>query len=623
MPNDDIPSLDGRPLPVLADLPDLRDRWYEPTLLDLALNLDPQGYDPELILDQGTEGACTGFALASAITLMNRLRYGRATPAVVPPSASPRMLYEMARMNDEFPGNETEGSSVRGALKGFYYNGCCSEASAPWQVGETGWLLTKDQAKDARQISLGAYYRLRPQIIDYHAALNEVGVIFVSANIHSGWKKPSRGVIRQSSRSEGGHAFLIVGYDSEGFLVQNSWGKGWGRFRGMVGIAHWSYRDWAATVMDAWVLRLAVPTPEAFDLTVSSEGAPATSTMFGEVSARAPRRDEIIGHVVHLNDGKLVQTGKYGTPLPSIRHTAELFSSPGHAKYRHLLLYAHGGLNGANASANRIRKMKEVFKRNGIYPVHFMWETGFSETLADLLTGSAARTQARVGGVSDWWDSLLETVTRGAGRAFWRDMKGDGARSFSGPKAGGWQALKLLLDGNAARGTPMKLHLVGHSAGSIFHAHLLEALDKIAPGTQVESCSLMAPACTVDLFSSAYQPQLASGRLRKLVRYNMIDDREAKDTVGPYRKSLLYLVSNAFEEARRMHLLGMEAFEDRVPKHPAHSLHFAGRAAAITDSRTHGGFDNDRKTMNHILSTVLGRKPKAADAFQDEDLTGY
>ena len=54
--------------------PDLRDRVYEPSLLDLKLALNPPSPSCSPILDQGQEGACTGFALASAINLQNNMR---------------------------------------------------------------------------------------------------------------------------------------------------------------------------------------------------------------------------------------------------------------------------------------------------------------------------------------------------------------------------------------------------------------------------------------------------------------------------------------------------------------------------------------------------------------------
>ena len=140
---------------------------------------------------------------------------------------------------------------------------------APYAPQEYGWTLSVAQAKHARTTGLGAYYRMKSDINSYHAALNEAEVIFASARVHRGWQNPRNGVISRSEVHEGGHAFMIVGYDENGFLIQNSWGLRWGGFKGQAGIAHWSYEDWSRNVVDAWVLRLSVPTPDAFDLTHS------------------------------------------------------------------------------------------------------------------------------------------------------------------------------------------------------------------------------------------------------------------------------------------------------------------------------------------------------------------
>lgn len=623
------PRLGDRVLNVLADATDLRDRVYEPALLDLALSMDPPDPTISPIQDQGREGACTGFALSSAITLMNRQRYRRLMPPADAPLASARMLYEMAKINDEWPGEDYEGSSIRGALKGFYNNGVCSAKVAPYRDGEKNWYLTVRHAKDARKTSLGAYYRLRPEIIDYHAALNEAGVIYVSARIHRGWQKPPKGDIRPSHLTEGGHAFIIVGYDEKGFLIQNSWGEDWGGFKGKPGIARWRYDDWSATVMDAWVLRLAVPTPDAFDLTITEPSKESVS-LFEPDSLAAPRREDIVGHFIHLNDGKLVNRGKYPTPIETIRETADFLAdedATGARNYKHLVFYAHGGLNSQSASANRIRKMKEVFKRNGIYPVHFMWETGFFETLKDVIFNSKNKAEARVGGVSDFFDRVFERIARGPGTAIWRDMKWDADQSFKS-RGGGRQAVKILLEGNAKRSTPLDIHLVGHSAGSILLAYLIESMNNMNPlNVPIKSCSLMAPACTVDLFKSAYHPRIgqtgAAQGIRMLRQYNLIDQRELDDCVGPYGKSLLYFVSNAFEDDENMPLLGMEKFKAGVPTKAGYKVHYAGRSPSVTDSRTHGGFDNDRKTMNDILANILGKKPTPAKGFQPEDVIGY
>jgi hypothetical protein len=46
-----------------------------------------------------------------------------------------------------------------------------------------------------------------------------------------------------------------VGYDSQGFWIQNSWGPRWGKG----GFARVGYEDWLANGFDAWVARLGAP----------------------------------------------------------------------------------------------------------------------------------------------------------------------------------------------------------------------------------------------------------------------------------------------------------------------------------------------------------------------------
>src|SRR5690348_13085484 len=81
------------------DTLDFRDRMYEPTLVEVPVkkSLDDYLGWRVPVLDQGTEGACTGFGLATVVHYLLRTR------RVVPDSdaVSPRMLYDMARRYDE------------------------------------------------------------------------------------------------------------------------------------------------------------------------------------------------------------------------------------------------------------------------------------------------------------------------------------------------------------------------------------------------------------------------------------------------------------------------------------------------------------------------------------------
>lgn len=154
--------------------------------------------------------------------------------------------------------------------------------------------------------------------------------------------------------------------------MQNSWGPTWGRS----GIAHWNYEDWQTNSKDAWVVRLALPTPQLWRSEHERAPEEAGRQAF---FAREPRREEIAGHFVHVDDGEFHDEGRYWSTLQDVKETAKLIADS--KDYKHFLLYAHGGLNSATASATRIAAMKDTFKANGIYPFHFMYDTGLIEGL--------------------------------------------------------------------------------------------------------------------------------------------------------------------------------------------------------------------------------------------------
>ena len=107
-----------RRLNARPDTVDFRDFSYVPTLVEVGTELPLAAYREVgvPILDQGREGACTGFGLATVVHYLLRTR------DVVPDedAISPRMLYAMARRYDEWPGETYEGSSCRGAMKGWH-----------------------------------------------------------------------------------------------------------------------------------------------------------------------------------------------------------------------------------------------------------------------------------------------------------------------------------------------------------------------------------------------------------------------------------------------------------------------------------------------------------------------
>jgi len=103
-----------------------------------------------------------------------------------------------------------------------------------------------------------------------------------------------------------------------------------------------------------------------------------------------------------------------------------------------------------------------------------------------------------------------------------------------------------------------EIHIVGHSPGSIFTAYALETLLTI--GIPVKSVQFMAPAISVQLFKDKFFPLIQNNDALRPTLYVLSDKGERDDDVGPYGKSLLYLVSNAFERKRETPILGMERF---------------------------------------------------------------
>lgn len=584
----------------VADQPDTRDWIYRPSLLQLASEMRPS--NTLKILNQGKEGACTGFGLAASINLLNKKRGNNI-------SVSPRMLYEMARKFDEWEGENYSGSSCRGAIKGWANMGVCEESYWPYISSKPGTLNIK-AAKNARSHTIGAYYRLKPRITDFHAAINEAGVIFCSANVHNGWsqEKIRTGKIPFHKKRTGGHAFSLVGYNKKGFWVQNSWGTAWGK----KGIALWNYEDWEYNLIDAWLFSLALPTPQ-----IKGRSSSANTRIEGDLSKTVfgPPRREIQGHFVHIDDGKFCTQGKYFSDQGDVNETTDNLVR--NKKYKHLVFYAHGGLNTPKASANRISKMAPVFKNNGVYSYHWMYDTGIMEELKDILFRGPKNKDHPMEGFwdLDWWDTFLEKSARIPGRALWREMKRGARAGFTGHGDG-----LNILESFAKTLKPennRKLHLIGHSTGAILLAYLLKSLQKIEPEFRVSSVHLLAPAATVQLYKDMYKPLLRSKSfgIDKMYIYYLKDELEQKDSVGPYRKSLLYFVSRSFEEQIPEKILGMEKYLKKgIRPKPANLKLVVSNGKTTkkckTASKTHGDFDNDHHTMNTVLRNILLHAPK-------------
>jgi len=612
---------------------DLRDWEYRPSLQPLPHEIDNRPKVPKPIRHQGEEGSCTGFGLMAVANYLIHNR--RDIDPTLKVSVSPRMFYEMAKRYDEWPHDERaeranryderareeyQGSSIRGAMKGWYKHGVCSETEWPYVENQHDTRLTPRRQLRARERPLGAYYRVRHLHLNHmHSALHDVGILYASAAIHEGWGNVDHdGKIPFRRPCGGGHAFAIVGYDEHGFWIQNSWGTDWG----LGGFGRISYDDWLENGFDCWVAQLGVPTTnEAFtERTVSGRVAE-----FDYVPHQAVVFERIRPYFVNLgNDGKLSTSGLYGNDAKDVRKIIHRTFKE-EAKNWHgtpkLFLYAHGGLNDEKASASRIYSMLPYFLANEIYPLHFMWETGLRDTFSNILE-DASRHRRFEGWLdsmkerfSDLLDEAIELGARVLGRPMWKEMK-ENARLASVSGRGG-AALLARQIAERDHENPVELHLAGHSAGSVLLAHLIPRLTGL--GLRIKTLTLYAPACTTELFKSSIIPSREKGQIERLTVFNLTDECEKKDTATPlYHKSLLYLVSGACEERRNEPLLGMNAFIERddkikgalgqpVGRNDSTVIYSVGGPSGISldsQSRTHGGFDNDEATLNSTLRII-------------------
>jgi len=188
-------------------------RLYKPDIRDRRFMMQPsvQKADQILyrywyaggVLDQGSTPACVGFSsykfLEAAPVLNTQMPFG------------PYDLYKAAQEFDEWPGEDYEGTSVRGAFKFLQSKG---------YVKEYRWAFN--------------LYLILSQVLT-------VGPVVFGSNWFENMLEPDKdGLITPSGEIVGGHAYLLVGahrgrYFKRAskklgvFRVLNSWGEGWGQ----------------------------------------------------------------------------------------------------------------------------------------------------------------------------------------------------------------------------------------------------------------------------------------------------------------------------------------------------------------------------------------------------------
>ena len=372
------------------------------------------------------------------------------------------------------------------------------------------------------------------------------------------------------------------------------------------------------------------------------ERAPGARDASATLDAAALER--LRPHVVNLVQGEFIPTGIYQTSAADVdkifgehiarwtdawkQKQAEHVADPKHhaaPKPLQLMLWAHGGLVSEKSGLSGAARALDWWKANGVYPIYFVWETGLMESVAQIVSGVGNKAPDVAS--RDLWDyttdPLVERLSRPLGSSLWSGMKRSAERSSAA--GGGARYVAKHVAALVARAKkekiPLHVHAAGHSAGSIFHSYFVPALTDL--DVTLESLHFLAPAVRIDTFL-AHLEGLVTDR-KKIKQFDMFtmsrDWERADNCAKVYRKSLLYLVSLAFEPESKTPILGLEESlrasaqcqqifglngqaatggELILSKSVAQSGRYASRATA------HGDFDDDPATMNSLIRRVLG-----------------
>lgn len=181
--------------------PDPRDMAYpmKPKRISAVVRLERHWWMTKT-LNQGQYPHCVGY---SGHSLMAAAPYMDRQGRRVPP---PVVCYEMAQDNDEWPGRNYDGSSVRGMMKAFAKAGL---------IDEYHWAQNITQVRDfiltEGPVQAGT---------DWFAGMSSPKPVGPKSELY----------VEPSGESLGGHAYLFSGYSKKrhAFRILNSWGAEWG-----------------------------------------------------------------------------------------------------------------------------------------------------------------------------------------------------------------------------------------------------------------------------------------------------------------------------------------------------------------------------------------------------------
>jgi len=212
---------------------DARDWQYE----GIALTSDEPKFPKKFICnhlrsvkDQGKRGTCVAMTLSCVKEYQETVD----NPLLGEQLFSPESVYYYRTTTDG-------GMYCRNAMKILKEHGMCREVTFPYFNHTDPKMIPKEAVKEAKHYTIKSYARVETQDGVKSALLN-YGPLMIAFPYYSNgkaefWRKP-----KVDTPIDGGHAVTIVGWNETGFIIRNSWGKGWN------GDGHviYPYSDWGS-----------------------------------------------------------------------------------------------------------------------------------------------------------------------------------------------------------------------------------------------------------------------------------------------------------------------------------------------------------------------------------------
>lgn len=203
---------------------DVRDYQLKPAMVSATSYPETFELDSVSVKDQGSTGSCVAHALSSVIEYHNHLQQNSNE------KFSTEFIYGY-RPEGYYVGS---GMYIREALKTITKLGDCYVEDLPGnneyeEAMQNVNSKLEELKDDAYPHRISSYIRLNGVDEIKHALMN-YGYVVVSMKWHTNYKlKDGVYTYPEKDSTRGNHCVVIYGWNKDGWLVHNSWGKYWGK----------------------------------------------------------------------------------------------------------------------------------------------------------------------------------------------------------------------------------------------------------------------------------------------------------------------------------------------------------------------------------------------------------